>query len=103
MSRAGHIVCPACGSGELRPRVLTRCDSCGSSVEGVVFRTLEQIAALPEVLDRFAKPNGSSNGVRSLRRFSVHRISSIMVVTLVDLLDSQHVLSRLATGHISSH
>jgi ribosomal protein L37AE/L43A len=45
-----YIVCPRCGSGELRPREpeLASCDSCGLSVEGAVFRTLEQIATLPD-------------------------------------------------------
>ncbi len=49
-SRPHHIVCPACGSGELRPRgpELAGCDSCGFSAEGAIFRTLEQIAALPD-------------------------------------------------------
>jgi ribosomal protein L37AE/L43A len=51
-SRLGHIVCPACGAGELRPRELhldiASCASCGRSVEGAVLRTLEQIITLPE-------------------------------------------------------
>jgi transcription elongation factor Elf1 len=51
-SRPGHIVCPTCGAGVLRPRELhleiTSCDSCGLSVEGAVLRTLEQIITLPE-------------------------------------------------------
>ena len=49
MSRSNRIVCPACGSGQLQLRGLepTRCDSCGFSVEDAMFRTIEQIAALP--------------------------------------------------------
>jgi ribosomal protein L37AE/L43A len=45
-----HIICPVCGSGELRPRgpKLAGCDYCSLSVQGAIFRTLEQIAALPD-------------------------------------------------------
>ena len=52
MSRPNRIVCPACGSGKLLLRGLesARCDSCGLSVEDAMFRTLEQIAALPDAL-----------------------------------------------------
>ena len=52
MSRPSHIVCPARGLGELQPRgpEPARCDSCGFSVEDAMFRTLEQIAALPDAL-----------------------------------------------------
>ena len=52
MSRPSHIVCPACGSGELQPRgpEPARCDSCGFSAEDAMFRTLEQIAAPPDAL-----------------------------------------------------
>ncbi len=55
-SRPGHILCPACGSGQLWPREpeLANCDSCGLSVEGAVFRTLERIAALPDALGAHA-------------------------------------------------
>jgi hypothetical protein len=52
-SKPRHIVCPACGSGELRPSrgpELAGCDSCGFSAEGAIFRTLERIAALPDAL-----------------------------------------------------
>jgi hypothetical protein len=47
-----YIICPTCGSGELRPRgpELARCASCGLSVEGAIFRTFERIVALPEAL-----------------------------------------------------
>jgi ribosomal protein L37AE/L43A len=55
-SRPHYIVCPRCGSGELRPQgsELAGCDSCDLSVEGVVFRTLEQIATLPDALGAHA-------------------------------------------------
>ncbi len=52
-SRPNYIVCPGCGSGELRPSggsELAGCDSCDLSVEGALFRTLEQIATLPDAL-----------------------------------------------------
>jgi hypothetical protein len=51
-SRPRNIICPACGSGELRPRGpdLAGCYSCGLCVGGAIFRTLEQIAALPDAL-----------------------------------------------------
>jgi ribosomal protein L37AE/L43A len=56
-SKPRHITCPACGSGELRPwgpEPVAACDSCGLSIEGEIFRTLEQIAALPDALGRHA-------------------------------------------------
>jgi hypothetical protein len=55
-SKPGHIICPACGSGELGPQGshLTVCDACGVSSSGAVLRTLEQIAALPEGLGHHA-------------------------------------------------
>ena len=55
-SRPRNIICPACGSGELWPRgpELAGCDSCGLCVGGAIFRTLEQIATLPDVLGRHA-------------------------------------------------
>jgi ribosomal protein L37AE/L43A len=52
-STSRHIICPACGSSELRPRgpdPVAGCDSCGRFVEGAIFRTLEQIASLPDVV-----------------------------------------------------
>ena len=56
ISRPNHIVCPACGSGELQLRgpEPSRCNSCGFSVEDAMFRTLEQIAALPDALGAHA-------------------------------------------------
>ncbi len=52
ISGPGHIVCPTCGLGKLRPRgpEPARCDFCGFSVEDAIFRTLEQVAALPDAL-----------------------------------------------------
>src|SRR5215211_8355264 len=47
-----HIICPGCGSGKLQLQApeLASCDSCALSVRGAIFGTLEQIAALPDVL-----------------------------------------------------
>ena len=56
-SKPDYIGCPRCGSGELRPSrgsELAGCDSCGLSVEGALFRTLEQIATLPDALGAHA-------------------------------------------------
>jgi ribosomal protein L37AE/L43A len=55
-SMPDYIVCPRCGSGELRPQGSEQvgCDSCGLSVEGTVFRTLEQIATLPDAVGSHA-------------------------------------------------
>ena len=52
-----HIVCPVCGSGELQqrgPELGAGCDSCGLSVGGEIFRTLGQIAALPDAVGSHA-------------------------------------------------
>jgi ribosomal protein L37AE/L43A len=50
------IVCPACVRGRLDTRGsdLAECDSCGRNVEGVVLKTLEQIASLPDALGKHA-------------------------------------------------
>jgi len=63
-SRPSRIVCPACGSGELRFRGPTllrfrgpapvECDSCGRDVDRTVLRLLEQIIALPDALGAHA-------------------------------------------------
>jgi ribosomal protein L37AE/L43A len=56
-SKPGHLVCPACESGELKPlRLLglAGCDSCGSIFDDGDLRTLEQIVALPEALGKHA-------------------------------------------------
>jgi ribosomal protein L37AE/L43A len=52
-----HIICPICGSGELRLRgseLGAGCDSCGLSVGGEIFRTLGQIVALPDAVGSHA-------------------------------------------------
>jgi ribosomal protein L37AE/L43A len=59
-SKPGRVVCPVCGSGELRFRgpallwfrspALVECDSCGHNVDEAVLRVLEQIVALPEAI-----------------------------------------------------
>ena len=59
-SKPGRIVCPVCGSGELRFRgptllrfrspALVECDSCGHNVDEAVLRVLEQIVALPDAI-----------------------------------------------------
>lgn len=58
VSRPDHLVCPACGYGELHPRgllsSLASCDSCGCAFNGAIVSTLEQIVALPDVLGRHA-------------------------------------------------
>ena len=61
-SRPGHLVCPACESGELQPRggtrslsyLATSCDTCGCAFNGAVLRILEQIVALSEALGKHA-------------------------------------------------
>jgi transcription elongation factor Elf1 len=59
-SKPGRIVCPVCGSGELRFRwptllrfrssALVECDFCGHNVDEAVLRVLEQIVALPDAI-----------------------------------------------------
>jgi len=48
----GRIVCPACGSGELRFRGagLTGCDCCGRDLDKAVLKSIEQIVALPDAI-----------------------------------------------------
>ena len=55
-SRPGHIICPACGSRELRVRGadLAGCDLCGRNLDKAVLRTLEQIVALPDAVGNHA-------------------------------------------------
>ena len=58
--KPGRIVCPVCGSGELRFRwptllrfrssALVECDFCGHNVDEAVLRVLEQIVALPDAI-----------------------------------------------------
>jgi ribosomal protein L37AE/L43A len=69
ISRPRHIICPACGSGELRPRgpeLVTGCPSCGLSVEGAIFKTLEQIATLPDGVGSHACEECGHPGMRRL-------------------------------------
>jgi hypothetical protein len=52
-SRPGHVVCPACESGELQPQqqahsLAARCALCECLFSGAVLKVLGQIAALPE-------------------------------------------------------
>jgi ribosomal protein L37AE/L43A len=51
-SGPGRIVCPACGSGELRFRGagLAGCDCCGGDLDKTVLRSIEQIVALPDAI-----------------------------------------------------
>jgi ribosomal protein L37AE/L43A len=51
-SKPGHIVCPACGSRELRVRGagLAACDCSGRNLDKAVLRTVEQIVALPDAV-----------------------------------------------------
>ena len=57
-SRAGHLVCPVCSSGELlqhqgsNPSVV--CGSCGCRLESAVLKTLEQIVVLPGAFGKHA-------------------------------------------------
>lgn len=51
-SRVGSMVCPACGTGELRhdETGLFRCGGCEGALDGGMLEALVQIAALPEAL-----------------------------------------------------
>ena len=55
-SKAHLVICPLCEEGELRldRTGSARCDSCVRAVEGVVVRTLEHIAGLPDALGKHA-------------------------------------------------
>jgi ribosomal protein L37AE/L43A len=57
-SRPDYLLCPACGSGELRHQErrvwLATCDSCDSTFDRGVLRTLEQIVILPDALGKHA-------------------------------------------------
>src|SRR5215208_7330515 len=49
--RPGHLVCPACESGELQAQahgLAASCAVCDCLLSGVVLNVLAQIAALPE-------------------------------------------------------
>jgi ribosomal protein L37AE/L43A len=49
-SRPGHLVCPACESGELQPQAsgLASCAACDCLFSGAVLKVLGWIAALAE-------------------------------------------------------
>ena len=55
-SRPGHLVCPACESGELQAqaRGLASCVVCDGLFSGAVLKVLARIAALPEVQGKHA-------------------------------------------------
>jgi ribosomal protein L37AE/L43A len=55
-SSPNSLVCPLCGSGELRPvgHNSARCAWCSGSVQGWTLELLCQIAALPDALGRHA-------------------------------------------------
>jgi len=57
-SRPGHLVCPACESGELQPQqahgLAASCAVCDCLFSGVVLNVLAQIAALPEAQGKHA-------------------------------------------------
>ena len=49
-SRPGHLVCPACESGELQALAhgLASCAVCEGLFSGAVLKVLARVAALPE-------------------------------------------------------
>ncbi len=52
-----QVICPTCEAGELQPwrgAYLYKCDFCSHAVDGALFRTLEQITALPDALGKHA-------------------------------------------------
>ena len=58
-SRPGHLVCPACESGELQPQqqahgLAASCVFCDSLFSGAVLKVLAHIAALPEARGKHA-------------------------------------------------
>jgi len=55
-SRPGHLVCPACESGELRPQAhgLASCAFCDCLFSDAVLKVLSRIAALPEAQGKHA-------------------------------------------------
>ena len=55
-SRPGHLVCPACESGELQPRDhgLASCGFCDCLFSGPVLKVLARIVALPEAQGKHA-------------------------------------------------
>ena len=57
-SRPGHLVCPACESGELQAQqahgLAASCASCDCLFSGAVLKVLAQLAALPEAQGKHA-------------------------------------------------
>ena len=56
-SRPGHLVCPACESGELQAQahgLAASCDFCDCLFSGAVLNVLAQIPALPEAQGKHA-------------------------------------------------
>jgi hypothetical protein len=57
-SRPDHLVCPVCGYGSLRGRVLLSrsadCESYRYALDGITVGTLEQIVALPDAMGKHA-------------------------------------------------
>jgi ribosomal protein L37AE/L43A len=54
-SRPGHLVCPACEAGRLRPSGgFARCGRCEYVLDAVMLLPLERIVALPNASGRHA-------------------------------------------------
>jgi len=56
-SRAGYLVCPVCGCGQLQTRGLllsrkAECDRCKCAFDNAIVETLKQIVALPKALGK---------------------------------------------------
>lgn len=56
-SRAGYLVCPECGCGQLQPPQgflprLIECDCCKRAFDKTIVETLKQIVALPEAFGK---------------------------------------------------
>src|SRR5215203_7291309 len=56
-SRAGYLVCPGCGCGQLQPprgflSRLLECDFCKRAFENTIVETIMQIVALPRALGK---------------------------------------------------
>ena len=107
VSKPGHIVCPACGSGELwsQGSHLAICDSCGQSTDGAVLRALEQLSALPEVLGRHACECGHPE-MRYLPDGVFHCPacgSEVLPYESHSRLQNTRVDSTPARGRITSH
>ena len=54
-SRLGHLVCPACEAGRLRPSGgFARCERCGYALAAAMLVPLERIIALPDASGKHA-------------------------------------------------